>query len=126
MKAQSFTSKVLCASSTVNASAFCGDAALVAAAKILRKCFHNDDFIARFAGDEFVVIFELQEDDDIYRMRERLDKSFKRLYRTGNKPYNLSVSMGGTVFDRNEHRDADGFLATIDALMYQEKNEAPK
>ncbi len=50
-----------------------GDTALKSTAKILRDTFSDNDFIARYGGDEFVVVVELNDDDDPYEFIDKVN-----------------------------------------------------
>lgn len=97
-----------------------GDKALVAVAEQLRKG-SNDAFVARFAGDEFIVVFEnIKDYSDILNRVERL-KNFLNTYieSEGCKCY-VSGSMGIGIATKND-RDLEGLLRKADMAMYKAK-----
>jgi diguanylate cyclase (GGDEF)-like protein len=96
-----------------------GDAALVRFADALRECFRPEDFVLRYAGDEFVVVAPGLSRD---AMMARLDALRAR----------LSVSAGATPpieFDAGfaalqEGGLPDEVLRAADDAMYQSKQRA--
>ena len=98
-----------------------GDDALEEIANILKKSFHSKDFIARYAGDEFVVVLVGTKPIDFLAIRARLRENLNRLNQSGDKPYQLNVSIGCAIFDPLRHKDADQFLHHVDMRMYHEK-----
>jgi diguanylate cyclase (GGDEF)-like protein len=109
-----------------------GDLLLVQAAERLKKCIREVDTVARFGGDEFVILLrDLHlEKADALSMAERIAH---KVLSTLSEPYNLSVkpdcsvehhctaSIGVTMF---LGRDADTIdvLKLADAAMYQAKD----
>jgi diguanylate cyclase (GGDEF) domain len=98
-----------------------GDKALKHCAAILRKCFHHRDFIARYAGDEFVVVLELDNSNDVHKIIERLKDTVETTNNTGDIPYKLSFSVGYALFP-DDGQDASQILQKADERMYMEKS----
>lgn len=99
-----------------------GDSALKYCADILKKCFHYRDFIARYAGDEFVVVLELNNSNDIHNVVERLRDTVANMKNDEKVPYRLSLSIGYALFP-DEGNDAARILQLADERMYIEKNK---
>lgn len=98
-----------------------GDEALENVAAILKKSLRADDFIARYGGDEFLVIFDIDEQDILRKAVRRVRNAVIDFNAKSQKPYTLSLSMGYTVYNRFSGWDADNFLKHIDSLMYEDK-----
>jgi diguanylate cyclase (GGDEF)-like protein len=98
-----------------------GDQALECTAAILRKVFHHEDFIARYAGDEFVVIVELRHEEDLEKILARLKSQFLHFNEVSGQPFKLDVSVGSCVYDPKRGQSADDFLKEADLAMYREK-----
>ena len=98
-----------------------GDQALIDAARILKDSLRCDDFIARYGGDEFVVIIDIQTvralEDAVTRIRDSVS-SFNK---AGDKPYRLNFSLGYDIYDFRVKLKSDEFLNRIDQLMYKDK-----
>ena len=97
-----------------------GDKALVAAVELLRSCLRSEDFLARYAGDEFVAVLPLSSEAELVqvvrRVRTRLEE---RAARGGD--YRISLSIGAAVFDPGIDESGDKFVERLDGLMYREK-----
>jgi len=98
-----------------------GDKLLVEVAKRLLGEIRTTDTVARFGGDEFVVLLT-----NVLDMNE-LDLAIKRLNGIIVKPinideieFNISASIGVTVFP-SDNSDADTLLRHADLAMYEAK-----
>lgn len=99
-----------------------GDRALKHCALILRKCFHHKDFIARYAGDEFIVVLELKSRDDIQKVIKRLKDTVNSMRNFDNVPYELNFSIGYALFPY-DGEEASQIIKMADKRMYMEKNK---
>jgi diguanylate cyclase (GGDEF)-like protein len=99
-----------------------GDKALAHCGVILRKCFHNQDFIARYAGDDFVVVLELNNKSSITSITKRLAETVEKMGRGKDIPYNLSFSTGYALFPEDGQSDSQ-LIQVADQRMYQEKHQ---
>jgi len=100
-----------------------GDEALEITAELLRSSLRKNDFLARYGGDEFIIILDIQDFSVLEKSAERIRTNIKNYNLRSYKPYQLSLSMGYDVYDRNTARSADDFLKHIDSLMYNNKKE---
>lgn len=97
-----------------------GDELLVTAAQRLRSAFDPGDTVARFGGDEFVVLLEgLPGIDRALAAGERLVSQFDEPFSVGNQEVRLSVSVGVAVAD--EGHDADSLVRDADTAMQRAK-----
>lgn len=97
-----------------------GDQALIFSAEILRKAVSNVGFAIRYAGDEFVVLAKVYEDDDVQSLLQKIREGFMDFNRTRQVPYRLSVSIGYSIQDMSSF-DSDEFIKVIDERMYEDK-----
>ena len=100
-----------------------GSEALVATAAVLRATFRESDLLARWGGDEFVVVATGSDRADIAALRERLDAQLAAYNTTGNSPYPLAMSVGVVVNDPAAPCALATLLARADALMYEHKRQ---
>lgn len=98
-----------------------GDEALVEAAGVLRRCLHADDYIARYAGDEFVVLANLQRYDDAATVVGRIAAAFDAFNSNSSKPWKLSASIGSAIREPGEQPSPVELLAMADFRMYEAK-----
>jgi diguanylate cyclase (GGDEF)-like protein/PAS domain S-box-containing protein len=99
-----------------------GDALLLAAAERLRTSVRGHDTVARFGGDEFVVLCEgLDAEQDVFIVAERIITAFSRPFSLDGAEVSASASVGITV-TRDPHAEADSLLRDADAAMYRAKD----
>jgi diguanylate cyclase (GGDEF)-like protein/PAS domain S-box-containing protein len=98
-----------------------GDAAIVAAADVLRQSFRDTDVIARFGGDEFVVLVAETDHAVSVRMLERIEGNLRRKNAAEPRRYTIGMSVGVSIYDPEEPLPLEELLARADAAMYQQK-----
>ncbi len=98
-----------------------GDEALRQVAELLRKTFGKREFIARYGGDEFVVLMEIREESELARAAESLRENLSQLNERRLTPYNIRLSIGLGAYPAEQ---AFGILDHIDKLMYEDKQSA--
>lgn len=98
-----------------------GDKALEIAAKLLKSCIRTGDFIARFGGDEFIIIADISDKNDLEAFVIRINKCFDNYNKSASHLYELEFSVGYAVYDCKSHKSAAEFLKQIDILMYEDK-----
>lgn len=96
-----------------------GDEALKAAGKILLESVEDHCIVARYAGDEFIIIKEGPYVACAENIYENIQNNVCRFNEESNKPYELSFSIG---ICRNSNQPLDKFLNFMDLAMYQEKS----
>jgi diguanylate cyclase (GGDEF)-like protein len=97
-----------------------GDKALVETVRLLQASLRSEDFLARYAGDEFVVILPMSSGAELAQIVERVRARFAEYSPPGAR-YRLSLSIGAAVFDPELDSSADRFVERLDGLMYREK-----
>ncbi len=100
-----------------------GDDALEVFARLLKNCLRTTDFIARYGGDEFVVILDVSNKKDLLSTIGRINFYFKNFNKNSFKSYKLEMSMGYDVYDIKSKMTADEFLKHVDLLMYKNKQK---
>lgn len=98
-----------------------GDDALLFAAKMLKRCIRNDDFIARYGGDEFCIVLDVSDENELKEIVGKIKSRLEECSDSGNCTYKLNFSMGYAVYDPSVHRNAKRFIRHIDLLMYENK-----
>lgn len=98
-----------------------GDYALETSVMILKNCLKESDMVARFGGDEFCVVLDVSNADNLKKIVNRINKALKIYNEYSNKLYKICFSMGFAVYDCKSHMNALEFQKHIDSLMYKNK-----
>ena len=98
-----------------------GDAALQATAARIRRALRSSDFLARMAGDEFVVVTpNVTGVDDAVKLGERLTVWLGIALPEDEWAHVLRVSVGVAVFP-DHGDDVESLMQAADWAMYQAK-----
>ena len=102
-----------------------GDELLARTADRLRQFAGPSDTVARFGGDEFVLLSEsVISRDDADRLSRRLLAWIKEPMTLDDQPFQLTASIGWTFVDSHDATlDPERLLADADTAMYQAKRE---
>lgn len=108
-----------------------GDALLIEMAKRLQQSIRAADTVARFGGDEFIVLVR-DIDEDVERAKQPMqtlaDKIYQRIQQpftlAGENVYQSSCSIGLVLFHGNAN--SDEILSQADSAMYIAKNQQSK
>jgi len=98
-----------------------GDKALIAVVETMKAEIRNNDFLARYAGDEFVVIFPDCKEIEIANIIKRINQRFSVL--SEKNKYPLSISIGSSSFNTEFDTDSEKYIKRLDDLMYKNKKE---
>lgn len=101
-----------------------GDKVLKVVAQTLRESFRKNDFIARYGGDEFVVIIEGLSEEMAHERTARFTKNFSEKQFTSamaGKDININISAGIAVADAGE--GPDDLIRRADLAMYDSKKK---
>ncbi len=103
-----------------------GDRLLVLVAQRLQECVRTSDTVARFGGDEFVVMLEGLDADAAHAAQqaevvaEKLLEQLNRPFQMGAQEHYSTPSIGITLFG-DQRRSVDELLKRADLAMYQAK-----
>lgn len=98
-----------------------GDDALITVSEIFRACVGDLGNVIRYAGDEFVILLNTVDEQQVQTIIERIRTAMNDYNRSGQKPYNLSAAMGYAALDLH-HQSMNDFMNTIDRRMYEDKS----
>ena len=101
-----------------------GDLAIRQCAAILRRCFHYDDTVARYAGDEFFVVLCLERPGDITAVLQRLDETAQRMAAPEGAPFSISISVGYALYPSPGITTVKELYRAADRSMYEAKHRA--
>jgi diguanylate cyclase (GGDEF)-like protein/PAS domain S-box-containing protein len=98
-----------------------GDRALIDTANILRKSLRDLDIIARFGGDEFVVLAMEACSEHAEIIYSHLQDNIKSHNEKEDRPYKISLSLGSVCYVPGS--SIEEFLVQADNLMYEDKQK---
>jgi diguanylate cyclase (GGDEF)-like protein len=97
-----------------------GDMLLREIAQRLKKAVRADDTVARFGGDEFVVIARAIEAADAADLAQNIIRAIETPVKAGGHELRVSSSIGIAMYPGNGH-DKHELLSNADAAMYHAK-----
>lgn len=98
-----------------------GDLLLKEVVKRLRGSIRDEDLISRIGGDEFIVVFEETNKDEIEVIATRILESVARPYLIHEQEANISLSIGISMYpDDGETKET--LIDHADKAMYFAKN----
>jgi diguanylate cyclase (GGDEF)-like protein len=95
-----------------------GDAAIVAAADVLRWSFRSTDLLARLGGDELCVLLADTDATCAAALVARVEDEVRRFNEGSGHRWALSLSVGFVATDENDRPSIDAMLVEADAKMY--------
>lgn len=97
-----------------------GDNALKTAIAIVKGATRKKDIMVRMGGDEFMIIMDCENKEDLGKTVDRIKAAFDRHNSSSRKSYRLECSLGADLYGR-EYGSIEQFLRHIDHLMYENK-----
>ncbi len=99
-----------------------GDRVLKAVAGRLASSLRADDAVARWGGDEFVVVlYGLGRQKDLATAAAKLVDRLRQPHTIDGQPLTVKVSVGAALFPTHG-RDFDAVLAAADKALYRAKS----
>jgi diguanylate cyclase (GGDEF)-like protein len=95
-----------------------GDGVLVQLAALLRRSCRENDVVARYGGDEFVVLMPDTDEEGVRQVARKVDAALARHNATAAEPARLSASAGTYTAGAD---DIDDLLREADRRMYASK-----
>ncbi len=100
-----------------------GDSILKEIACRLKHSIRDTDTVARFGGDEFVILIDdFQSIHDIIKIITKIQKSFTKEIKLENSVHNITLSMGISIFP-NDGNSVETLLKNADIAMYKAKDD---
>lgn len=91
--------------------------------QILQRTLRRSDTLARYGGDEFLIISDANDPDSLQQMIERIHQAFFQFNQQSEHPYKLGLSIGYAIYDPANRVSQEQLLTIADARMYQNKQE---
>ena len=99
-----------------------GDEVLRAVANCLRDMTRYHDVVARLGGEEFAVVAPNMNEDQLFKLAERIRKEISALpIMSDNVRLKVTTSVGLAIWDGKE--PADDFFRRADKQLYQAKRQ---
>jgi len=98
-----------------------GDSALKNFASLLIDSFRGSDVIARFAGDEFVVLFSHVDKASVSKVLQRFQQQVDQHNLRSGKPYQLAFSQGVVHRQAQQSLNLYDYLEKVDKAMFVDK-----
>ncbi|WP_293751273.1 EAL domain-containing protein [uncultured Paraglaciecola sp.] len=101
-----------------------GDAVLIEVAKRIKKVVPKSDVVARFGGDEFVLLLnDVTDEKQIIRLIETLQNRISHPIMFGENEYFIGSSVGVSQFPKDSE-EVNELLRKADTAMYKAKSLA--
>lgn len=98
-----------------------GDKVLKMVAEVLKSNLRINDIVARYGGDEFVVISEITDEDELRGLANKIKILINNSFIEDNsKIVKVSVSIGGSI---SKEGNLERVLEEADRLMYVSKSK---
>lgn len=99
-----------------------GDILLKEAAERLKGCIRANDTVARFGGDEFILVLsDLRHVNNAIKVANKIIDSFSKPFHINKMLLFVTTSIGITLYPLDDN-DVDGLLKNADAAMYHAKD----
>lgn len=100
-----------------------GDQLLQQIAQSLSKISRNGDTVCRQGGDEFIILLtDIASTESLADFASRVLKVFSQTWYVGQQPFNLSISLGISLFP-DDSVDMDSLYRHADVAMYAAKQQ---
>lgn len=101
---------------------FAGDALLVEAASRLQSCLRETTTLARFGGDEFLIVMpEMESPQSAHVVAQRVLKSLQAPFHIQGRELFVTASIGITMYP-DDGENTQVLLQNADAAMYRSKD----
>ncbi len=99
----------------------CGDKALRHFSRLLVESFGSSWFIARYGGDEFILLRETTTQQEMEADKAYFDQQLAHFNARDPFPFSLSVSIGSALYSATKAEDGPSYIRALDHLMYENK-----
>lgn len=106
-----------------------GDRALLGVVRALQSScsiYGNVDFLARYGGDEFVLVCRRNGVKEIQEFVGTINNELDKVNEKSALPFNLTLSIGWAEYDADRYQTYEELVAVADKAMYQQKAQKKK
>lgn len=98
-----------------------GDSVLKKTAKRLSSCLRGEDTIARFGGDEFLILItNINKLEQLTKITDRIIRAFDKCMNVQDVEYFITVSAGVAIYP-TDGEDSETLIKNADIAMYEAK-----
>ena len=98
-----------------------GDQALVDFARVLKKSVGVNDVVARYGGDEFMIIIAANDAKRLQSVVDEIKENIEKFNAKKKYPFSLNASLGQALYVPSEKKTMEQFINYVDDLMYKNK-----
>ncbi len=100
-----------------------GDKTIVEVINRIKSNLRKEDVLARYGGEEFVIYLEDVTEEVAEVIGEKLRKAVAaEPFIIDDKIFNVTISIGISIYNVEKHGSIDDILASADKLLYKAKN----
>lgn len=99
----------------------CGDQVLVEITKLIRNSIRKQDIVARWGGEEFILLFPETDEKGALVVAEKLRVKIEE-YATNYRDANIGVTVCFGVSESDTDFDIDRYIRNADRAMYHAKD----
>lgn len=98
-----------------------GDDVIDQISEVLIRSVKQGDYVSRFGGDEFVILFQYDHVEEVDRFALELSEQISQRMNFINRDINLSVSIGCSLYP-SDGQDYEELLRKADIALFQVKH----
>ncbi len=100
-----------------------GSEAIQTLARVVKAAVRSGDLVARWGGDEFVILTIGAGNENLRLMSDRIEQSLDEYNATSGKPYEVACSIGTAPVSLGSGKSFEDIIAEADEAMYEEKKK---
>lgn len=98
-----------------------GDEVLISLGNLLSEAIRGLDFIGRWGGEEFLAIFDVNDNEQLWQTLQRLRMMVAfSVLKKHDPPIQITVSLGGAMVTKDD--DAASLFQKVDRMLYKSKS----